>query len=722
MLLGDGSGNFGNAKSTAAPSNSSYFAVAVADLDLNGTPDVAIADIGTPGFLGLDPSPGSTTVYRNSGSATFNLDSKYTDTSDGNQYLAIADFDNKGNPDIVTVGLHNRVTRFTNTTRPSATTLSASTTNASAGTNITFTATTSITGGYADAPSGTVNFYDGSTLIGSGTLGLDSGAYKATFSTTALLPGTHSITAIYAGQYASTPYFGVSKSAAIAVTVSGTNTPPTISDITDKIVSVGATGGPYAFTVGDLETPVGSLTVSAKSSNTAIVPLSAITFGGSGTSRNVSIASSVVGSSTITITVTDGGGMTASDSFLFTVTPPNTPPGISTISNVTVSAGSSIAPISFGIGDNESPATDLVVTATSSNAFIVPNANITLGGTGAVRTIGVTQVGSFPGTSTITVTVTDPGGLSAQTTFVVTVTAGASVTSIDSTSANGTYATGQSINVRVNFSESVTLSGGNLVVTLDSGGSATITPFTGTSAIGVYTIAVGQTSPDLNVTALSLTGGATLVNSGGAAASLTLPASNLASNANLIVNPPPPTTVTFFTVNDGETQRSRLTTITLNFNNPINAANYTALGAIKLTRTRATSLGTVGTIVQTGATGANGRILVSPATGTTTSLTLTFDNASGAQTTTGVEYGSLADGRWQMTIPSLGYTSTLNDPTLRRLFGDFNNDGTVDGTDFSQFGATFGQTVANSPFDFNGDGTVDGIDFAQFGNRFGITL
>ena len=126
--------------------------------------------------------------------------------------------------------------------------------------------------------------------------------------------------------------------------------------------------------------------------------------------------------------------------------------------------------------------------------------------------------------------------------------------------------------------------------------------------------------------------------------------------------------------------------------------------------------------MQTGATGANGRILVSPSTGMTSTLTLTFDNASGAGVTPGVENGSLADGRWQMAIPSLGYTSTLNDPTLRRLFGDFNNDGTVDGTDFSQFGAAFGQTVANSPFDFNGDGTVDGTDFAQFGTRFGMTL
>ena len=44
------------------------------------------------------------------------------------------------------------------------------------------------------------------------------------------------------------------------------------------------------------------------------------------------------------------------------------------------------------------------------------------------------------------------------------------------------------------------------------------------------------------------------------------------------------------------------------------------------------------------------------------------------------------------------------------------------GFDFGNFGSVFAQTLANSPFDFNADGTVDGTDFAQFGVRFGVTL
>ena len=56
-----------------------------------------------------------------------------------------------------------------------------------------------------------------------------------------------------------------------------------------------------------------------------------------------------------------------------------------------------------------------------------------------------------------------------------------------------------------------------------------------------------------------------------------------------------------------------------------------------MTRTAATASGTVGTIVQTGAVGPNGRVLVAPSTGMVTSVTLTFDNADGSPVTAGVE-------------------------------------------------------------------------------------
>jgi hypothetical protein len=224
------------------------------------------------------------------------------------------------------------------------------------------------------------------------------------------------------------------------------------------------------------------------------------------------------------------------------------------------------------------------------------------------------------------------------------------------------------------------------------------------------------------VTALALGSGATLQDLAGNTATLALPASNLASNSNIIINPLPPTTLNMVTINVGAVQRSRLTSIQLDFSTPVNAAQLAGAGVIILTRTEATAAGVIGTVVQTWAAGPNGRIVVSPSSGLVSSVTLTFDNADGSPISTGVEDGSLADGRWQLSIPYLSYSTSLNDPNLRRLFGDSNNDGTVDGTDFAAFGSAFGQTLANSPYDFNGDGTVDGTDFAQFGDRFGSTL
>jgi hypothetical protein len=169
-----------------------------------------------------------------------------------------------------------------------------------------------------------------------------------------------------------------------------------------------------------------------------------------------------------------------------------------------------------------------------------------------------------------------------------------------------------------------------------------------------------------------------------------------------VVTPP----VSGFTVNNGDLQRSRLTTITVAFTTPQDAAAFQALGAVTL----ANGTTTVDTT--------NG-LIVSPAAGMTTSLVLTFAHVE----TAGVEYGSLADGYWRVATPGLGYLSPLNDPSLRRLFGDINGDGQVDGgTDFAAF-ALGDVTPITMALDFNADGTIDGgTDFAEFGDRFGRTI
>src|SRR5712671_3197936 len=97
-------------------------------------------------------------------------------------------------------------------------------------------------------------------------------------------------------------------SASFALTVSPVNDPPTVSSIPSQTITAGGTTGSIGFTVGDVETAAGSLTVSGSSSNPTLVPNANIVVGGSGASRTVTVtaAAGQSGTATITVTVSDG--------------------------------------------------------------------------------------------------------------------------------------------------------------------------------------------------------------------------------------------------------------------------------------------------------------------------------------------------------------------------------------------------------------------------------
>ena len=103
--------------------------------------------------------------------------------------------------------------------------------------------------------------------------------------------------------------------------------------------------------------------------------------------------------------------------------PVNDPPTISAIADTSVLLGTSTPAIGFTVGDVETNAALLVVTASSDNALVVPNDALSLafGGSGSTRTLVVTPSPLAVGTATITLTVSD-GTNTAQTSFLVTVT------------------------------------------------------------------------------------------------------------------------------------------------------------------------------------------------------------------------------------------------------------------------------------------------------------
>ena len=207
------------------------------------------------------------------------------------------------------------------------------------------------------------------------------------------------------------------------LTVNAVNDAPTIGDISNQTVSEDTATGALAFTVGDVETAAASLLVAGSSSNPTLVPTANIVFGGSGSNRTVTVtpAENQSGTATITITVSDGA-LTAGDTFVLTVKAVNDAPTISDIANQTVNPGANIGLLAFTVGDIETASASLTVSGSSSNATLVPNANIVVGGSGANRTVTVTPVANQSGVATITVTVSD-GVLTAVDTFIIEVRA-----------------------------------------------------------------------------------------------------------------------------------------------------------------------------------------------------------------------------------------------------------------------------------------------------------
>jgi hypothetical protein len=95
------------------------------------------------------------------------------------------------------------------------------------------------------------------------------------------------------------------------------NTAPTVSDIANGTFTVGVASTPISFTVGDAQTSASALTVTVASSNTTVLPVASIVLGGSGANRTLVITPAAAGTSTVTVTVSDGT-LTATDTFVVT--------------------------------------------------------------------------------------------------------------------------------------------------------------------------------------------------------------------------------------------------------------------------------------------------------------------------------------------------------------------------------------------------------------------
>jgi hypothetical protein len=210
------------------------------------------------------------------------------------------------------------------------------------------------------------------------------------------------------------------------------NTPPVIGNLEDKTVVQGnflVTTSPLPYS--DAETNPAQLTVEVTSSNQAVIPNSSLLlFGDSGAKQLRINADAGVGTTTVSLKVTDPKGASTTKSFQVTVLPkPNTPPIISGFPAVTVTAGvvpGAVGP--FQVGDAETAPEALTVFVTSGNTAILPSSSLVLGGSGGNRTLTINAPANSAGTVPVTVGVTDAGGLTTSVTFQVTVNPAVTVT------------------------------------------------------------------------------------------------------------------------------------------------------------------------------------------------------------------------------------------------------------------------------------------------------
>ena len=167
-------------------------------------------------------------------------------------------------------------------------------------------------------------------------------------------------------------------------------------------------------------------------------------------------------------------------------------------------------------GTNNITSNDALTGTADANATVTLGEGSTVLGTTTANANGVwsfTPTGLSQGAQTITASETNAAGLTGSAALTFTYEpAGPTVTSVVATGSGitagaGDVGAGDVVTLTVNLSQAVAVAGGTPTLTLNDGGTATYTGGSGTDALNFsYTVAAGQNTTALGVTAVNLNG------------------------------------------------------------------------------------------------------------------------------------------------------------------------------------------------------------------------
>ena len=357
--------------------------LAGADFDGDGKIDLALLDVND--FSGIFYGKGDGT-FTSVPATGYIVPKDLINVVAGGSSVAV-DLNKDGKPDIlagntVLLNLYGSAPVVTTST---TTALTASASTITVGSSITFTAT--VTPGGAGTPTGTVTFYDGATVFGTGAVNASG---VATYTTNGLTTGTQSFTAVYPGD----TNFSASTSPAVSVTVN-----PVIAVATSTALSASSTNAVSGTSI--------TFTATVSPASGSATPTGTVTFLdgatalGTGTLNGSSVATyttSALSVATHSITAAYGGASgsyagSTSAALPVTITAAGTP-------DFSISLGATTTTVTHG-----SPATT-TVSVTPSGGFTAAT-SVACNGAPANSTCSVspnpiTPVGLNPASTTVT--------------------------------------------------------------------------------------------------------------------------------------------------------------------------------------------------------------------------------------------------------------------------------------------------------------------------------